>query len=108
MLRLPPPATQFKAPMVALADCRSAANFRGVLMLIDTRGRPDPEPAPEPIEIDWRLAFWICCCLVLFVAASWAPSLLGVPLAMAGVYATFKILVVATGGWGTGLHDWRQ
>lgn len=78
------------------------------MMLIDTRGRPDPEPPPDPIEIDWRLAFWIVACLVLFIGAASAPSLLGVVLALAGVYATFKILVVATGGWGTGLHDWRQ
>lgn len=77
-------------------------------MLIDTRDRPEPEPGPDPIEIDWRLAFWIASCLVLFVAAASVPPLLGVVLALAGVYATFKILIVATGGWGTGLHDWRQ
>ena len=77
-------------------------------MLIDTRDQPEREPSPEPIEIDWRLAFWIATCLGLFVAAASDPPLPGVALALAGVYATFKILVVATGGWGTGLHDWRQ
>ena len=77
-------------------------------MLIDTRGQPEPDPGPEPLEIDWKLAFWITACLVLFVAAGSVPPLAGVPLALAGVYATFKILIVATGGWGTGLHDWRQ
>lgn len=78
------------------------------MLLIDPRDRPDPEPSPEPIEIDWRLAFWIAACLVLFIAAASVPPLAGVPLALAGVYATFKILVVATGGHGTGLQDWRQ
>ena len=94
--------------MVTVLVRRSGANFCDVLMLIDTRDRPDPEPSPEPIEIDWRLAFWIAACLVLFIAAASVPPLPGVALAFAGVYATFKILVVATGGWGTGLHDWRQ
>ncbi|MDQ4049146.1 MAG: hypothetical protein M3131_07180 [Actinomycetota bacterium] len=79
-----------------------------MLMLIDTRDRPDPEPSPEPIEIDWRLVFWIAACLVLLVSAASVPRLPGVVLALAGVYATFKVLVVATGGYGTGLHDWRQ
>ena len=77
-------------------------------MLIDTRGDPEPEPGPEPIEIDWRLALWIAACLVLFIGAASVPPLFGVFLALAGVYATFKILIVATGGYGTGLHDWRQ
>ncbi len=94
--------------MVAAAARRFGANFFDVLMLIDTRGQPDPEPRPEPLEINWRLAFWIASCLVLFIAAASVPPLPGVALAVAGVYATFKILVVATGGYGTGLHDWRQ
>lgn len=79
-----------------------------VLMLIDTRGRPDPEPPPDPIEIDWRLVFWIACCLVLLISAASVPPLPGLALALAGVYATFKVLVVATGGYGRGLTDWRQ
>ena len=81
-------------------------------MLIDTGwrpdGDPDPEPAPEPIHIDWRLVFWISSCLVLFVAAASVPPLVGVVLALAGLYATFKVLVVATGGYGTGLREWHQ
>ena len=74
------------------------------MMLIDTRDRPEP----EPIKINWRLAFWIASCLVLFVAAARAAPLPGVGLALAGAYATFKILCVATGGYGRGLHDWHQ
>jgi len=77
-------------------------------MLIDTRDRPDPEPEPEPLEVNWRLVFWIALTLTLFLAAKEVPSLLGVVFAFAGLCTTFKILEVVTGGWGTGLREWRQ
>jgi hypothetical protein len=77
-----------------------------MLMLIDTR--PQPEPAPEPIEVDWRLCFWIALTLALFVGAGSVPPLLGVVLAIAGVCTTGKVLLVGTATDGRGLRDWRQ
>jgi hypothetical protein len=75
-------------------------------MLIDDR--PGPEPDPDPIHVDWRLCFWIALTLVLFVAAGAVPPLPGLAFALAGLAATLKVLVVATGGWSSGLRDWHQ
>ena len=74
-------------------------------MLIDTRRGPDPEPGHEQIEIQWRLAFWVASCLVLLIAAASVPALPRVILALGGLYATFKVLAVATHGQEGGLPN---
>lgn len=79
-------------------------------MLIDTRDRdePDDEPPHEPLGVDWALCGWIAATLVLFLAAGWVPPLIGLVLALAGLWTTFRILMHVTGGWGSGIGDWRQ
>ena len=75
-------------------------------MLIDTRDEPDPEPGP--LGVDWALCGWIAATLVLFVTAQWMPPLLGLGLALGGLWTTYRILVHVTGRSARGSHGRRE
>ena len=77
-------------------------------MLIDTADRRRPEPVPEPVELDWRLWFWVLAGVVFFVAATSVAGGPGVVLAFAGFGASCKALDSFLGRYTGGLMEWRQ
>jgi hypothetical protein len=75
----------------------------------DRRRDPAPlPPAPEPVDLDWRLWSWVAASVTLFVAAAALGGLGGVLLAFTGFVAVLKALESFLGDYGGGLHEWRQ
>jgi hypothetical protein len=78
-------------------------------MLIDTREHePEPRPRRPRRDIDWRLWFWTFQSAGLFVAASSLAGFVAVGLAFGGLFASLRLLDAFCGGWGRGLHDYKQ
>ena len=78
-------------------------------MLIDTgERRPQPDPEPRVVELDWRLWSWVVTSIAFFVAAKAVPGLIGPLLALAGFFAALKGLDAFMGRYDGGLREWRQ